>query len=256
MLAAMALLLAAPNGYPQAMQFDVASIKPSPADAGGTGGIRPAPGGERYVATNCPLRLMLAVAYRVKADMIVGGPDWMNTDRFDMNARAPRPSTSEELRAMLRDLLAERFKLKIHRETKEMPVYALVVEKDEPKLKPHEAQNAGEPWIDIAIERMLHAKLSAKMVTMDYFAFRLAQMMDRPVIDQTKLKGNFDFELAYTRDLPPNIQEGALFNGQPIDTSGPNIFAAIRQQLGLELKAQKGPAEIIVIDSAEKLTAN
>jgi uncharacterized protein (TIGR03435 family) len=103
---------------------------------------------------------------------------------------------------------------------------------------------------------MLHVKLSAKMVTMDYFAFRLSQMLDRPVIDQTKLKGNFDFELAYTRDLPPNVPEGALINGEPIDTSGPNIFAAIRQQLGLELKAQKGPAEIIVIDSAAKLSEN
>jgi uncharacterized protein (TIGR03435 family) len=91
---------------------------------------------------------------------------------------------------------------------------------------------------------------------MDYFAWRLGQMLDRPVIDQTRLKGGYDFELAFTRDLPPGLSEGALLNGAPIDTSGPNLFAALRQQLGLRLDAQKGPVDIMVIDHAEKPAEN
>jgi uncharacterized protein (TIGR03435 family) len=80
--------------------------------------------------------------------------------------------------------------------------------------------------------------------------------LDRPVINKTQIKGGFDFELSYTRDLPPGIREGALLNGEPIDTSGPNIFTAIRQQLGLKLEAQKGPVETLVIDHVEKAAEN
>ena len=241
-----------PAVTPGALKFEVALLKTRPSEAGGRGAVRPAPGSERYVATNCPLKLLITEAYKVKGDQVVGGPDWIDTERFEMNAKAVRPSTIEELRLMLQDLLADRFKLRFHRETRELPVYALSVDKGGPKLKAREAQTAGEPSIDQATEGMLHIKLSAKAVAMDYFAFRLSQLLDRPVIDLTKLKGGYDFELAYTRGLPPEIPEGAQLNGQPIDTSGPTIFAAIRQQLGLELKPQKGPVETIVIEHAEK----
>lgn len=246
----------APATTPGTLKFEVASLKASPPQPGGRGGVRPAPGGERYVATNCPLKLLITVAYKVKADQVVGGPDWIDTDRFEMNAKAGRPSTIEELHSMLQDLLADRFKLQFHRETKELPVYALSVDKGGPKLKARPAQNAGEPWIDQTATGMLHMQMNAKVVTMDYFAFRLSQILDRPVIDLTNLKGDYDFDLAYTRELPPGIPEGAQINGQPIDTSGPTIFAAIRQQLGLELKPQKGPVGIIVIDHAEKPNEN
>jgi len=130
------------------------------------------------------------------------------------------------------------------------------VDKDGPKLQPRTAANSGEPWIDVTAERMLQMKLNAKVVTMDYVAFRLSQLLDRPVINMTKLPGSFDFDLAYTREPPPGMPENALFNGQPVDTSGPTIFEAMRKQLGLKLEAQKGPVEIIVIDHVEKPTEN
>jgi uncharacterized protein (TIGR03435 family) len=247
-LAAMGLGAQAP---PPSLTFEVASLKPSQPGVRG-GGIRPAPGGERYVATNVPLRILILVAYRVKTDQLVGGPGWMDTEPFDMNAKAERPSNVEELHVMLQNLLAERFKLRFHRETKELPVYALTVDKNGPKLQAHEARSAGDPWIDQAIDQVVRVKMNARFCPMDYFAWRLAQMLDRPVLDLTQLKGGYDFDLSFTRELPPGIPEGAALNGAPIDTSGPSVFDAVRQQLGLRLERQKGPVDIMVIDHAEK----
>jgi uncharacterized protein (TIGR03435 family) len=234
-------------------KFEVASFKLSQPGGRG-GGIRPAPGGERYLATNVTLRLLLTVAYRIKPEQIVGGPGWIDTERYDMNAKAERPSSIEELHAMLVDLLTERYNLKFHKDTKELPMYALSVDKNGPsaKLQAHAAQSAGDPWIDQAINGAVQVKMHAKFVPMDYFAWRISQMVDRPVVDQTSLKGGYDFDLAFTRELPPGIPENANINGSPIDTSGPTLFEALRQQLGLKLERQKGPVEILVIDHVEK----
>jgi uncharacterized protein (TIGR03435 family) len=245
----------APAATPNAPKFEVASIKPS--QPGGRGGaIRPSAGGDRYDATNVSLRLMLTVAYRVKNEQLVGGPDWMNTEFYDMRAKAEKPSSIEDLHLMLQDLLAERFKLQFHKDTKEMPVYALSVDKGGPKMEPHESQSAGEPWIDQQQPQFLHMKWHAKFVPMDYFAWRLGQVLDRPVLDLTKLKGGYDFDLAYTREPPPNLPEGALLNGEPVDTSGPSIFEALQKQLGLKLERQKGPVDVMVIDHVEKAVEN
>jgi uncharacterized protein (TIGR03435 family) len=255
--------LFASSGWPQAsldsLKFEVATLKDSPPGEPGAG-IRPLPGGQRYEAVNLTLKGIMVAAYRVKADQIVGGPSWIDTDRFDMNAKAERSSNIEELHAMLRNLLKEQFKLEFHRETKELPIYSLSLDRGGPKLQPHDAQNSGDPRIDIEpdphpggfLKMVWHARFSP----VDYFAFRLGQIMDRPVIDRTRLKGGFDFNLAFTRDLPPGMQEGALINGAQVDTSGPTIFEAVQKQLGLRLDRQKGPAEIIVVDRAEKPVAN
>jgi uncharacterized protein (TIGR03435 family) len=237
------------------MRFEVATIKKS-AEGNPNGGIRPAPGGERYVGTNVPLRLVIMVAYRVKTEQISGGPSWMDTERYDINAKAERPSSVEELHTMLQNLLADRFQLRFHREKKELPMYALTVDKNGPKLEAHQAQNAGEPWIDQAVTGMLHMTMTAKFVPMDYFAWRLGMQLDRPVVDRTALKGGYDFVLKYTRDLPPGVPPNAMLNGEPIDTSGPNIFEALRQQLGLKLEPQKGPVDSMVIDHVERPAEN
>lgn len=155
-------LMGAPLVQAQAaksLKFEVASLKPSEPGGRG-GGIRPAPGGERYLASNTPLRLLIMVAYRVKAGQIVGGPAWMAADRYDMNAKAERPSSIEDLHLMLQDLLADRFKLQFHRATRELPVYALTVDKGGGKLRPHEAGSAGDPWIS--------SKASIDMLVIDH----------------------------------------------------------------------------------------
>jgi uncharacterized protein (TIGR03435 family) len=249
------LLATATAAFAQSPKFDVASLKPTQSP-GPSSVVRPSPSGDRYVGTNASLRLMIQVAYRLKAEQVVGGPDWVATDTWDLNAKTDKPSTTDDLRLMLQDLLAERFHLKLRRDTKELPAYILSVDKSGPKLIPHQPAHGGDQWIDQPQQPFLHIKLSARFSTMDYFAFRLSQLLDRPVVDRTDLKGGFDFELTYTRDLPPNIPPGARLNGEPIDTSGPTVFGALRQQLGLKLEAQKAPVEIRVIEQVEKPTEN
>jgi len=102
----------------------------------------------------------------------------------------------------------------------------------------------------------LKMTMHAKFAPMDFFAWRLSMVMDRHVIDQTKLAGGYDFDLTFTRELPADAAPGALFNGAPIDTSTPTIFESIRQQLGLKLERQKGPVDMLVIDHAEKPAGN
>jgi uncharacterized protein (TIGR03435 family) len=242
------------HGQSPGPKFEVASLKRS-APGGRGGGIRPSPGGERYIATNATLRMMLMVAYGVRNEQIVGGPDWINTDRFDMNAKAEKPSTIDELHLMLQDLVAERFQLKLHREKKDLPIYVLSVDKDNPKLESHTAQNAGEPWIEVEVVQFPRMRWHAKFATMDLFARRLGEVTDRPVVNQTGLTGGFDFDLEFTRELPPGVPENANINGVPLDTSGPTIFEAVRK-LGLKLERQKGPVETIVIDKIEKPVEN
>jgi len=113
------------------------------------------------------------------------GPGWLDTDRFDMQAKAEKPSSADELHVMLINMLMDRLQLKFHHEKKDMPMYALMVDKGGAKLTPHEAASAGDPWIDQAAEKFLHMKLKATCAPMDYFAFRLSQLVDRPVVDLT-----------------------------------------------------------------------
>jgi uncharacterized protein (TIGR03435 family) len=253
---AVASFAQAPARIPPDLRFEVASLKPSTGNQQGAG-IRPAPGGQRYEAFNCPIKLMIQVAYRLKAEQITGGPGWLDTDRFEMVAKAEKPSSADELHVMLMNMLADRMNLKFHHEKKEMQMFGLTVAKDQgARLTPHEAANGGDPWIDQAEEKFLHVKLKATSAPMDYLAFRLSTFTAWPVVDLTNLHGGYDFNLEFTRDLPPGVPPDGKLNGEEIDTSGANLFAAVKQQLGLELKSQKGPVDIIVIDHAEKPTEN
>jgi uncharacterized protein (TIGR03435 family) len=238
------------------LKFEVATIKPSQDTGDGPVGIRPAPGGERYIAFHVPLKLMIAVAYRLRPEQVIGGPAWVGMDLYDMNAKAERPSSMEDLHGMLQQLLAERFQLRLDRGSKEMSIYALTVDPGGPKLVPHAGRNGGDPWIDNTANPFPHMVWHAKFAPMDFLAWRLSLILDRPVTDQTNLKGGYDFDLSFTQDLPPGIQPGALLNGAVIDTSGPTIFEALRKQLGLKLEARKGPAETLAIEHAEKPADN
>jgi|SRR5579862_1342180 uncharacterized protein (TIGR03435 family) len=242
----------APTG---SLTFEVAAIRPSKPDAQG-GGVRPA-GDRRYVGTNVTLRGYLYVAYQVKADQIAGGPAWVDTDLYDLNAEAEKPSSIEQLHIMLQNILSERFKLRFHHEVKEMSAYVLTVDKDGPKnLKPHPSPTGGDVILDQVTEQLLHDKWTAHCASINFFTWRLSGMFDRPIINQTNLDGCFDFELSFTRELPRGMQEGQLFNGAPIDTYGPTIYQALQKQLGLKLESKKAPVDILVIDHAEKPDEN
>jgi uncharacterized protein (TIGR03435 family) len=234
--------------------FEVASFKPSKPGSP-EGGVHPAPGGRRYVGSNWALRNYLAVAYQVKVEQITGGPGWMDTDFYDLNAEAAKPSSIEELHIMLQNLLTERVKLQVHREKKEMQAYTLTVDRSGTRnLKPHPNPGGGDLNFQKDQEQFLHAVWTANCATMDYFAFVLGLSLDRPVLNQTGITGCFDFKFKFTWSLPPGMKEDQTMNGIPIDTSGPTIYQALEGQLGLKLEAKKAFVETMVIDYAERPT--
>ncbi|HWC96084.1 MAG TPA: TIGR03435 family protein [Candidatus Sulfopaludibacter sp.] len=252
---ALTLLAVLAAAQTPALKYEVASVKPSdPGARGGTG--RPEPGGQRYRGTNLPLKSYISSAYQMKLDQVTGAPAWVDSDRFDIEAQAEKPSSLEEHHRMMQSLLAERFHLQFHMETKELPMYALTVDTSGAKLMLHDAANSGDPWIEQTRDAPFHARWKATASPMDLFAFRLAAIMDRPVVDQTGLKGNYDFTLTYTMDLPANAPPNFMLNGEPVDTTGPTIYQAVRQQLGLRLEARKGPVKVMVIDHVERPAAN
>ncbi len=241
----------APTG---SAKFEVASLKPSKPGSQ-EGGVHPAPGGQRYVGSNWTLRKYLAVAYQIKVEQITGGPGWMDTDFYDLNAAAGAPSSIEALHIMLQNLLTERFKLQFHREKKEMQAYTLTVDKNGTRnLNPHLNPGGGDLNFQKDQERFLHEVWAAHCATMDYFAFVLGTALDRPVLNQTGVAGCFDFKFKFTWSLPSGMQEGQIVNGTPIDTDGPTIYQALQQQLGLKLEAKRTPVDTMVIDHAERPT--
>jgi len=252
-LGALPLLAQLPPGVSSDLRFEVASVKPAHGNPD-TYWVRPSPGYERYEAVNCPIRLMLQVAFRIRAEQIVGIPGWLDSQRFDMQAKAEKPSTADELHVMLVNMLVDRMHLKYHREKKDMQMYALRVSKEGAKLSAR-ASATGDTWVDLHGHN-LQTKMQGINARMDFLAFRLGEELDRPVIDMTGLKGTYDFEVNYTRELPRNFPEGGKLNGEEPDTSGPTLFGALHQQIGLELKPEKGPVDVVVIDLAEKLDEN
>jgi uncharacterized protein (TIGR03435 family) len=179
---------------------------------------------------------------------ISGGPDWMDSDseRFDIVANAPGEGTptGNDVRLMLQTLLTDRFQLKVHREMKERPVYALVVAKNGPKLK--QSAPDEESSMTVGGNRTFHVTMAK--ATMEQFAIQLSNSgLDRPVLDKTGLAGHYDITLNWTPE----------FAGPPaLDSNGVNVFTAVQEQLGLKLEPQKAPVELLVIDHAEKPSEN
>ncbi len=222
-----------------AQTFEVATVKPS-APGQPNGIVRAMPGNQEYMARNAPLNLMMSVAYTVTNRQLTGGPDWVGTARWDLNAKADKPYPIEQLRIMLRQVLEERFRLKLRRETREMPVYELVVEKGGPKMPKHDPNDIDHPPMGPGPNGR---GMSGRNLAMNYLAISLSRVLDRNVVDKTGLDGAWDVVLDFVRDNDPN-------------QDGPSVFTAVREQLGLRLVAAKGPVEHIVIEGAERPSAN
>ncbi len=231
----------------QSPAFEAASVKASPG--GGNFRIRRDPG--RLDIENFTLRAMVRYAYDIRDIQIAGGPAWFDSDRWDVAATAGREVTDDERKKMLQALLTERFKMTLHHETKDLPVYALVVGKSGLKLKPN---MEGKP------ERvMLQAK--SGMLTMigeDVPVARIAEVLfgqvGRIVVDHTGIEGKFDYKLEWV----PDAANMPSINGAKMEASvdGPSIFTAVQEQLGLKLESTKAPVPILVIDRAEKAVEN
>ena len=236
---------------PARPSFEVASVKPSVPR---TAHFSLLELGGRFTTTNTTLKMLIGFAYDVRDYQIAGGPNWLDSAKYNVEAKpdVPRPAehNAARMRLMAQSLLAERFKLAIHRETKELPVYDLVVAKGGPKLK--KAANTAE-----ASGRRGRGLLTGVAADMPLLVNQLSQQLGRSVIDKTGLTGKYDFKLEWTPD-PGELRfpAGGPDAPPPPDLSGPSIFTAVQEQLGLKLESVKGPVEILVIDHAEKPDAN
>jgi bla regulator protein blaR1 len=199
---------------------------------------------------------MLTFAYGLHPDQIIGGPDWIGSDKFDITAEPEGTGmpNDKQWRSMLGKLLADRYKLAFHRDKKELPVYALTVLRTGHKLTKNDTDPNGLPALFF---RGLGV-FPVRNATMKDFAETMqAVVLDRPVVDQTALQGRYDFTLTWT---PDETQFGGRGGQAPppadASTAPPGLFTAIQEQLGLTLVSTKLPVEVFVIDRLEKPTAN
>ena len=208
--------------------------------------------GQRLNVEAMSLDNLITYAYDLKSYQVLGAPSWAdsnnsNCDRYDVNAKAEGdgPITQKQAKAMLQTLLGERFRLRFHREMRDMPVYALVVAKGGPKIK--EAAPEAQSGF-----RMRGGTTGAEMVATGATMAQLANQfsnsngVDRPVLDKTELTGKYEFKLTWSAGL----------NAPRNDSEAPSAYTALQEQLGLRLEPQRAPIEILVIESAEKPSEN
>ena len=235
-------------------KFEVASVKPNVSGASNVS-VGPTPGG--YAATNVPLRLLVSLAFGMRSTQVIGGPGWIDVDRFDIVARAPEGATSASMLPRLRELLRERFRLVSHAESREQPIYALArsraADPIDPDLKPSTVEcSPGTPANPCRMNgtiRSTSGSVKATGQTMANFAAYLGNNVDRVVVDQTELPGRFDFELEWTAD----DVRGLSVDAGPIGNNDrPSLFTALRDKLGLKLESARGPVQFLVIDAAER----
>ena len=230
-----------------AQTFDVVSIKPTPPGKLSIA-IETAPG--RFLAKGATVNFLLQYGYGLQAFEIVGGPSWTESDRFEIEGKFDGEDSPTRMIPMLREVLADRFKLKFHRETRQLPVYELVVAKSGAKLQAPGLKTMGrEPRFAPSAGRLV-----ASNQTMPALATALTRTLRRRVLDKTSLKDHYDFVLQWTPDdnQTPPLRPSATAS----DPNGPSIFTAIQEQLGLRLESSRGPVEVLVIDHVEQPSTN
>jgi uncharacterized protein (TIGR03435 family) len=238
---------------PATPTFEAASVRTNTSgQARMSGGVR----GRTYTAVNMPLRPIIAAAYDLSLQTfrLLGGPAWIDAERFDVTGTLPEGAGRRELPMMLRALLADRFRLVVHTETRETPTYKLVVAGRDGKL------GSGLRKADVDCETApadrdhCQSQISDTIVgrgqTLRSLARMLSPFVGRQVVDQTGLKGGFDFDLQF-----PELVAGPGGVGPAVDAGG-SVFTALQEQLGLKLVSTKGPLEFVVIDSVEHPTEN
>jgi uncharacterized protein (TIGR03435 family) len=257
-----------------APSFEVATVRPSRAEAVGTNYHLST---SRFEAENAPLTALIRFAYDIKSDdQLPKDPSWIASERFDVDAKVDDAAAEamnkllpdqkfKQFRLMLRSLLEDRFKLKVSTQMKELPVYALVVTKNGPKLNPLNLPPETAARRMPTISGGSRGELKAGACSMEMFTRWISGNNDignRVVIDATGLKGVYDFALSWTPDNIHTAQTNAASAGQgpanaaADDTSKPSIFTALQEQLGLKLESRKAPVEVLVIDHVEQPSPN
>jgi uncharacterized protein (TIGR03435 family) len=261
--------------------FEVAAIRPN-RSGDHSSHIRTSNG--RFGVTNQTTKTLIEFAYNIQDIQISGGPSWIASEKYDIDAKIedslaeelqklPPEKRREQLGLMLQSLLADRFNLKVGHETRELPVYALILAKNGPKLqesKPSDTSPNGTKGSAGHVNRHMgissragESEIRDEGATMAAVAQQLSQQLSRTVLDQTGLKGMYDFTLRFSHDQsPPAMFKGSgdsspgTGNAPPPESSVPSIFTAIQEQLGLKLEPTKGPVEILVIGHIEKPSEN
>lgn len=241
-----------------AQAFDTASVRPS-ASTSPLFNMKDDPG--RIAYTNVPLRRVLLTAYDLKNHQLIG-PAWLNTLRYDVIATLPPGTSKEQLKPMLQNLLVSRFRMSIRHESRELPVYTLVIGKNGPKIYPIETNAPAEeqiatvkqqegkdglPVLNLGPSGLVietkngRARISAKAIPLTRLADMLSTRLGKPVLDKTGLSGLYDLTLYFSPE------------GTPLDTAvDPDIFIAIQEQLGLRLEPTKAAIDMLIIDRADK----
>jgi bla regulator protein blaR1 len=261
---------------PDVPKFEVASIKAAKADDGRSL-FEMTPDG--ISLTGVPVQMLLRTSFRMEADRIIGAPGWVTSNRYDIEAKvAPEDAPKlEKLKAqdrgaMLISLLVERFNLKYHRETRELPMYALVVAKGGPKLTSSSKDAAPEPppagfggtppkGIDARGRMMMSpGRIESQDTNLDMLAHALSPQLGRSVLDKTGLTGRYDYTLQWMPDNappPPPGGAGSAMHAEPVsDNAQVPLFTAIQEQLGLKLESEKGSVDVIVIDHIDPPSPN
>jgi uncharacterized protein (TIGR03435 family) len=274
--AAVEMAQAANDRAQRAPTFDAASVRRNES-GGRPGGIRPLPTG-RFTAINVTLRDLILRAYDLHESQLIGGPAWINSERFDVvaNTEVPPPDGTRDVMLMLRGLLDQRFALRLRTERRSLPTYSMSLARTDRRLGPQlristidctmnpasPAPNAvsidsqGWPPCGLALVRSMvgtvRTRVEAKhsAVTMQQFAVALQRVVGRPVLDRTSLAGTFDVEYAYSQENSTTARAAA----GPSDL--PDVFTALQEQLGLKLEPGHDAVEVLAIDSVEKPAAN
>jgi uncharacterized protein (TIGR03435 family) len=234
------------------MAFEVATIKPSKPGTPGKAITMRGPG--QFATVNTSLADLITFAYGIHLRQVTGGPSWLESDLFDITAKpeAEGIPNANQLKGMIQKLLADRFKLAFHHDKKELSVYAIVVGKNGPKL----TKSAGDPnGLPGLFFRGLGLLPASNASISDLAGVLQSVVLERPVVDQTGLSGRFDFELKWTPDAS---QFGGRGGGAPQNNpdAPPDLFTAMQEQLGLQLKSTKAPVDVLVIDRVEKPSEN
>jgi uncharacterized protein (TIGR03435 family) len=239
----------------KAPAFEVAAIKPSDPAARNNGCfLKGQPGGQTFIGRCITARLLITYSYKIIDSQLVGAPNWLDTDLYDFDAKADHSLTRAELAPMFQTMLADRFKLQFHRETRTMPALTLTVDKAGPKMKPNDGPNEWEIAIMPAPGSSM-PRFKGTRCPVSYLSWWIAQRENRPVVDKTGLDGFWDFTLEFVQEGLEERRKGA--GGEPMPAlDGPSLPKALREQLGLKLEPEKGPVDVYVIDHVEKATGN
>jgi uncharacterized protein (TIGR03435 family) len=238
--------------------FDVVSIKRSKSGVGSPR-MAPSPGG--LVATNVTVKMLIRAAYHVDQSSMSAGPGWLESEQYDVAAKTEQHASEEQLRLMLQKLLADRFQLRVHRETKPGSSYALVAaNKNSPKLHAADAAECTAAARSAnpcgRFRKSAQGQITGEKVSMAEFAHFLSTLIGLPVSDQTGLSGVFDISLRASTDDGANGAKSKELLASELAPDTPSIFTAVREQLGLKLMPAKSAAEWLIIDSATKPSDN